>query len=720
MLPISGRTSSEFPGNAQDHHPPSGGVRNTEPHPTGPGNRSRLARLLLGDVDSPRWARPALWAVLALSAVLNSWALSINGWANTYYSATVLGMTRSWKALFFGAFDEQSFITVDKPPLALWVQALSARAFGFNSWSLLLPQAVAGVLAVWVVHHVVRRGFGHVAATVSAAVLAVTPIAVAMARHNNPDGVVVLLLALALWAASNAIRSGRLGPLLWCAAAIGLAFNAKMLQAYFVVPVIALVYLGAVRLRWPRKLLNLAVSGVVLFVSSTFWMFAVDLTPASARPYVGGSTNNTVRDLLLGYNGFGRVLGQGQIMSPGMMPGGGPPGGGGPGGPGGSGGPGGGPGPGGPGGGPPAGGPGGDGGLTRLFSDQVASQASWLLPLAVFCAVAVLVLLRGRGRHDPQRADFLLWGGTLLVTTVVFSAASGIWHPYYTVALGAPIAAVVGPGMVAMVRLARTSRTWGWLLPASLAVTGAWCAYLLGSSDEFGALAVVVAVLSVLAALAAAFVVLAPRWRSGRLLPVAAVVGLIALLIGPTAYSASTVTTPTSSTFPSAGPSGGGPGTGGPGGSGPPNGGPPGPGAKSQQPTSSGSEEPGPEVIDYVREHQNVGDPAGEKWLLAVVGTMVAAPITLDTGQPVMAVGGYNGNDPAPTAEQLREHVRAGELRYVWTSGSSGVHAMGGGVDTRVVDESMSWVAQHCTMVDPADDGSAPSSTNLYDCAIPR
>lgn len=720
------------------------------------------------------WARPALIAVLAVAAVLDTWALSINEWANTYYSATVLGMTQSWKAFFYGSLDAASFITVDKPPLALWVQALSARAFGFNTWSLLVPQAVFAVLTVAVVHHLVRRSFGHAAGLLAALVLAVTPIAVAMARHNNPDGLLVLLTALAIWGASNAIRSGKLSPLVWSAVAIGLAFNVKMLQAYFVVPVIAVVYLVAARPRWPRKLLNLGVAGLVLAGVSASWLVAVDAVPAASRPYVGGSTDNTVLDLLLGYNGLGRVLGQNHIMSPGMtgggggggMPGGMPPGGGGPGGMGGPG--------------------GGDEGLTRLISDQVAGQISWLFPLALCGAIAALVHLRRRPARDAQRADLLLWLGTLLVTAAVFTFASGIWHPYYSVALAAPLAAVAGIGVVCMVRLFRVSAGWGALLPLSIAATGAWaCAVL--DPDWIGWLPPLIAVLTTVSVLALVALLAVPRQRRMRakLALAALLAGLVAVLSGPTAYALTALSTPIQATFPSAGPSAqGGPGGGGPGrgqgGPGPdgrggpgadgrspgapsadgqdsggrdsaaPNGNDPnadGPGSGGQVPdgrngdgqgsrTGGDGRRGGPggqstevsdEVVRYLTDHHR-----DETWLVAVVGAMVAAPIILDTGEPVMAVGGYNGNDPAPTVDRLRTYVEEGELRYVWTNGSSGVRSTGEEVDTRVVDESMAWVAEHCTAVDPAEyggtaatTGSGPTTgtggedapTRLYDCA---
>lgn len=694
-------------------------------------------RLPLTRTGEPRWSSPARCAVLVLAAFLNTWALSINQWANTYYSAAVLGMTRSWKAFFYGAMDAGSFITVDKPPLALWLQALSARAFGFNTWSLLLPQAIAGVIAVWVVQHVVRRGFGPAAGVLAGLALAVTPIAVVMARHNNPDMLLTLLLALSLWAASNAIRSGRLMPLVWCAVAIGLAFNTKMLQAFFVVPVIAVVYLVAARPTWPRKLLNLGAAGVAMAAVSLAWLLVVDLVPSSARPYVGGSTNNTVLDLLLGYNGLGRVEGQAQIMSPGMMGGG--PGGGSPGGMPGGGTP---PGGGMPSGMPPGGGPGGggmdDSSLTRLFSGEVAPQVGWLFPLALFGAIAVVVHLWRRPRHDTQRADFLLWAGTLLVTAGVFTFASGIWHTYYTVALAAPLAALVGMGVIAMWRLTRDTEWWGLLLPVSITATGFWSAHLLGQNEDFLPwMGTVVAAVSLIAGAAMMVPLLLPRGRRDgkrRVIAAGALVGVLASLAGPTAYAVTPLSTPVQATFPSAGPSGGsgGPGDGRDGGRAMADGGrqsngmqPSGMRDNGDQPDGNrsdggrgvrGERSSGEQVTSQLMRYLT-DQHEDETWLVAVVGSMVAAPVILETGQPVMAVGGYNGNDPTPTVEELERHVADGELRYVWTSGSSGVRSMGGEVDTAVVDASMAWVARHCAIVDPAAyGGDTTSTTHLHDC----
>ncbi|WHT17983.1 glycosyltransferase family 39 protein [Crossiella sp. CA-258035] len=590
----------------------------------------------------PRWSRPALAAVLALASVLYTWALSTNGFANTYYSAAVLSATKSWSAFFYGSLDAGGFITVDKPPLALWVQALSAKAFGFSSWSILLPQAVAGVAAVAVVHHVTRRAFGPAAGILAALALTLTPVVVAVTRHNNPDTLLVLLLTLAAWALSNAVRSGRLLPLLACALAVGLAFNTKMLQAYLIVPAAAAAYLVGVSGPWWRKLLRLGLAGVVLLGVSLSWLLAVDSVDPAERPFIGSSTDNTVSELLFGYNGFGRLLGQNRVGSPGLNAGGG--------------------------------GGGNASGWDRLLSGEVGGQIAWLFPLALLGSVAALVLRR-------QRAELLLWGGWLLTTAVVFSTAAGIWHTYYTVALAPPLAVVAGAGATALWRLHRDRSHWGWLLPVTAGLTGFWGATLLGRTPDYLPwLPVTVALLGLATSVALAIPLLGGRF-SRRATALTASAGLLAALAGPAAYAVTPLTAKTSVTFPIA------------------------------QPTPAVRFAPdraeGPSAAALAHLESQFRD---ERWAVAVVGALVAAPVILDTGLPVMAVGGFNGNDPAPTAAQLRHYVHSGQLRFVWTTGASPTLQFDGGAaaGTAVVDAALSWVTAHCALV--------PGTGQLYDC----
>ncbi|MFB9834308.1 glycosyltransferase family 39 protein [Actinoallomurus acaciae] len=375
----------------------------------------------------PWWARGALGGVLLLAALLYGWGLS--GYANDYYSAAVRSGTESWKAFFFGSLDSASFITVDKPPMALWVQELTARVIGYGSWSLLLPEVVMGVAAVFVLYVTVRRVFGPAAGLVAALVMALTPITVAINRDNNPDTLLVLLLVLSAWACQRAVESGRLRWLLASAFFLGCGFNTKMLQAYLLLPALALVYLlfapgGPLRRVW-----HLLASGVVLAVSSFWWMVVVDLIPASSRPFIGGSTDGTVWDLVIGYNGLGRVTGNE--------------------------------------GGGPGGGRGGFGGgasfagasgLGRLFNDTVGGQISWLLPFAALTLVVGVITFWKRPRTDLARAAVVLWGGWLVIHFIIFSFSDGTMHPYYTTALSPAVGALTGIGGVLSLRAYRSSR----------------------------------------------------------------------------------------------------------------------------------------------------------------------------------------------------------------------------------------------------------------------
>ena len=300
--------------------------------------RGRLKRLVLGRPSDPGWARPALWAVLVLAAVLYSWDLSRNGNANAFYAAAVLSGTENWKAFFYGSLDSASFITVDKPPFAFWVMGISARVFGFNSWSLLLPQAAEGVATVAVVYAAVRRSIAsltgergaHAAALIAALALTLTPVVVAIDRDDNPDTMLTLLLAFGAWALLESLRAGRAGkghPLLWLilsAVAFGLAFNTKMLEGFIALPVLAVVYLIAADARLRTRIARLSVAGGVLAVITLSWMTIVDLIPKTSRPYVGSSANDTVWNLAVGYNGFGRItgssFGSGASAAPGPAP----------------------------------------------------------------------------------------------------------------------------------------------------------------------------------------------------------------------------------------------------------------------------------------------------------------------------------------------------------------------------------------------------------------
>ena len=247
--------------------------------------------------------------LLIATAGFYLYGLSVNGWANSFYSAAVQAGSQSWKAFFYGSSDAANSITVDKPPASLWIMALSVRVFGLSSWAILVPQALMGVASVGVLYATVRRHFGAGAGLLAGAVLATTPVAVLMFRFNNPDALLVLLLTIAAWAAVRATEKGSTRWLVLVGALIGFGFLTKMLQALLIVPGISLAFLVAAPTSLGRRIRSLLIAGVAMIVSAGWWIAIVELVPAAARPYIGGSQTNSILELTLGYNGFGRLTG---------------------------------------------------------------------------------------------------------------------------------------------------------------------------------------------------------------------------------------------------------------------------------------------------------------------------------------------------------------------------------------------------------------------------
>lgn len=648
-----------------------------------------LRAAVRGRTADPFWARPALAGSALLAAVLYLVNLTVSGYANTYYAAAALAASKSWSAWFFGSFDAANFITIDKPPLALWVIGLSVRVFGLSSWSILLPQALAGVATVILLWLAVRRSLGPAAATIAAVVMALTPAAVLIFRFDNPDAVLTLLLVAAAYAFLRGLDGGRVRWLALAGVLVGSAFLTKYLQAYLVLPAFAVTYAIAGQGSGRRRLAALLVSAAAVLVASGWWVAIVQAIPAADRPFIGGSTNNSVLDLIVGYDGLGRIFG-------------------------GSGNP----------GGPGAGGVGGFSGapgLLRLFNSELGGQISWFLPSAVVGLFAGLIL-RGRApRTDMRRAAYLMWGLWFLVTAAVFSLMSGIIHSYYTVALAPAIAALVGGGLVDLWALRTRSWIGGAVLAASLVLTAWWAVRLLGRSPDFvpGVDLVILGV-----ALLVAFVVALPhRVEWHRLTLVALGIGLAALLVGPAAYAIDTMNTAYSGGDPSAGPAvtaatdstqggfggaqAGGPPAGGFGGA--PNGtalgGPP--GGTGGGPGLGGGGTGGvadTTLVDYL-----VANRGSATWIVAVDSSMNAGSIELASGEPVMAMGGFNGGDPAPTLAQLQTLVASGQVRFLLVEGNGGIG--GPGTSDSSISAIDTWAASVGTVVNT---GSSAGGT-LYD-----
>ncbi len=657
---------------------------------------SRLERVL-------PWERGALAALMGGTFLLYVWQLASEGWANTYYAAAVQAGTESWTAFFFGSLDSANLITVDKPPLSLWIMGLSARVFGLNSWSLLLPQAIAGVLTVFVTYRIVRRWFGAGASLLAGAALALTPAAALIFRYDNPDAVLTLLLVLGAYAVVRALEAGSTRWLLAAGALVGCAFLAKSLQAYLVLPPFALVWLVAAPGTFGRRLWQLAAAVGALAVASGWWVAAVELTPATSRPYIGGSTGNSVLDLIFGYNGLERLSADGV-------------------------------------GGGAGGGFSGSAGIGRLFNDQMGGQIAWLLPLAAAGLVAGLWSRRGTPRTDRRRAAYLLWGGWALVHALVFSFMTGIVHSYYTVAMAPAVAALVGMGTVDLWRLRDDPRA-RWALPVAVGATGLTAYVLLDRTPDFLPWLRWVVLLGALAAAAVLLVDTARLPRRTAL--AAAAVAVVALLAGPSAYAVQTAGQTHSGGDPSAGPAvagatgglrGGPGGMGGgtsPAGTPGPQGGPAGaPGAGVPSPPSgtgtapstgagrgftlpSGSVGPGTgapggatqanaDLVAFLEANRG-----SATWIAATTGAASAAPIQLATGEPVMAIGGFSGGDPAPTLDRFVELVRAGEVRYFVGGGMGGGFGGGRGSASQI----QTWAQENGIAVSTSQTGG----TTVYD-----
>ena len=478
----------------------------------------------------PAWARPAFAGLLVATAALYLIGLGRSGWANDFYAAAVQAGTKSWKAMFFGSFDASNFITVDKPPAALWVSEVSARIFGLNSWSLLVPQAFEGVAAVGLLYRTVKRWFGPGAGLLAGAVLATTPVATLMFRFNNPDALLVLLIVAAAYAVTRAIEDGRTRWLVLAGSLVGFGFLTKMLQAFLVLPAFGIAYLVAGPPRLGRRLWQLVVGGLATLVAAGWWVAIVELTPASARPYIGGSTTNSVLQLAFGYNGLGRITGN-ETGSVGFGGGTGSPFGGAP-------------------------------RLTRLFGAEMGGQASWLIPAALVALAALMWATRRAPRNDHTRAAALLWGGWLLVTGAVFSFMAGIIHPYYTVALAPAIGALVGIGGSAAWH-ARRHLSARIMLAVMVAVGAIWPVVLLDRSPGWypwlRGLIVAAGLAAVLGLFAEQPVIRRLGAAVSRGTASAAAAGVMSLalvgaLAGPVACSLETAATPHAGAIPSAGP----------------------------------------------------------------------------------------------------------------------------------------------------------------------
>jgi 4-amino-4-deoxy-L-arabinose transferase-like glycosyltransferase len=636
-----------------------------------------------------------LVAIALLAGYLNMFNIWQEQIVNGYYTAAVTSMLQSFHNFFFASFDPAGYVTVDKPPVTFWIQTISAYIFGVHGWSVILPQALAGVGSVLLMYFLIKPTFGKMSARLASLVFACTPIAAAVSRTNNVDSMLVFTLVLATWMLFRGIRSNKWGWVVGAFAMIGVAFNMKMLQAYMVVPAFYLFYIFASKVNWKSKLKVLTGASAALIALSLSWAVIVDSIPADKRPYMGSSQTNSVLELAFGYNGVSRLTGN---QGPGGGGGGARPDGGqmqqGDGGTqNGTNAAGGdgltqdgqmpntdgqvvsGDGQGAPGGFPDGGGPGGrnggggafntgTAGPLRLFQSALSGQISWLIPFAAFGVLALLVGIRRKKPFTGKQFETLFWLAWLLPAAVFFSVA-GFFHQYYLIMLAAPIAALAGAGWTELWNHYRERSGWKmWLLPAAIAVTTAFEVYIIYPyNQQIGAGWAI----GVGAAGAAAALILVLASKKEKLAHKAAILGLLALLAAPMYWAATPLLYGGNSMLPEAGPS-----------------------LKQSSGMGGsrmgGSSEVNSKLLDYVTSNNT-----GETYLFAVSRATEASSYIIKTGKAVMAMGGFSGSDPILTVDKLKEMVQNKEIKYFLISSG------GGGGSTS--SELTTWIKEHSTEI---------------------
>ncbi|MFH8491095.1 ArnT family glycosyltransferase [Streptomyces longisporoflavus] len=649
--------------------------------------------------DQPSWARPALLGVAALAAVLYGWNLTSSSYA-PYYSVAARSMSESWHAFWFTALDPAATITMDKVGGFLWPQALAARLFGFHAWSLTLPQVLEGVVSVLVLYRVVRRWQGPVAGLAAAGLLTMTPVAASMFGHAILDASLTMCLVLAADQYQKAVMTGRPGPLLLSGVWIGLGFQAKMMQAWVVVPALALGYLIAAPHPLRKRLGQLVAAGGVLLAVSLSWVALMTFTPESSRPYADGTTNNSAFAMVFGYNGLDRLHDglidgsfkgtfEGGSSSQGQDGGGSGAGGG------------------------QAGGPSllpGHEGWGKLFGPRFAAQIGWLYPLALLSLVLGLARHRRAPRTDQRRAGYLMWGGWLLTSAVLLSAME-VPHTAYVTLLAPPLAALAAAGIVALWRIHRTALgpPQTLVLPALIVVQEAWTLHVTAQYPEFVPwLTPVILTASVAACAALVYAVLPtpPDARLSRRIGVAGLVaGCVAMFAAPMAWSLSVLDSSyAGSSFDAyAGPpyrpeggksrkNGGGPviASGQPAGAGQPRGssGPSGGGV------ATGLSKDQKALLAYVQKHNR-----GAQYTFSTDNWQSAAPYIYAKALPLLPLGGFTGGANSATLAEYRKLVADGKLRFALLRADgekSGASQAGSSVG-----QINDWVRSTCTKVEP-------------------
>lgn len=629
------------------------------------------------------WDKFTLALILLLAGFLSIFDIWNVGYGNTFYAASVKSMLTSWSNFFFVSLDPGGWITVDKPPVAFWVQAAFAKVLGFHGWSIILPQALAVVATVAVLYHIVKRHFGTVAGLLSALVLALSPIFIVIGRTNNTDSILILIMVLSAWAMMVAADKGQLRYLLLSTALLGVAYNVKTLEAFMILPALYAVYFFATNIKWRTRGWQLAVATIVLIVVSLSWSAIVDLTPADKRPYVDNSTNNSELELAFNYNGIQRLLGHNKsaptetgsneasnqktgesdenaksdkqeqavnlqvpVKAANAS-------------------------------GANNGNKNGSASIVRMFNAELGSQGSWLLPFGFLAIFALILRLRKTNNADSETRrkllqNVLLWGISVLTMFGYFSVA-GFFHSYYISVMAPFLAALIGIGLVEMWRMYKAKGAAGFLLPFALAAT---LAVQIAMFMDYPPYTKVMIPLTVALTGIPAIVLLTLKLMHknfiGKIGIACVAISIAGTLIAPVYWISSSIS---ASNFNAQTPSVG-------------------PNAKTGKSTEDVTR-----LIRYLERNNT-----GEKFLVAVSGASEAEPIILATGKPVMAIGGFSGTARTLTVEKLKQMVKAGEIKYYI---AGGMEEGKGGISNDLTE----WVRVHGKAVDQSEWSNTSAST---------
>lgn len=595
----------------------------TPPQPETENAAKRVAsaaqELFRGPEAHPVWERPILLLLLTSNMVLYVVNIGINGWANSFYSAAVQAGTMDWKAFFFGSSDWGNSITVDKPPLSLWVMGISARVFGLSPESILIPQAIIGVATTLLIYVIVRRHFSTFAALAAALAFFITPIVTLLCRYNNPDPLMLLLMVGSVYFVVRAVESGTAGPFALAGALLGLAFMTKQLQALTNVPALVLAFLVSATCLLGRKFQACFFGAVALVITGGFWMAAVDLIPPAARPYVGGSTNNSALQLTLAYNGLNRLFPTQKDPTVDLIP-------------------------------ETFKSAESDAGLLRLLNSNFSQEAGWLLAVGLLSCLWLLLAWRSVATSPARRATALISLIWFLTTYLMLSFMGDGIHTYYTATLVPPLALMIAMGIESLTTM--KFRTAARLLASVTVLAGALVQWVLLNGVEGWHPAFVMAVLGSGLTGAALLAVRPPaKWIN----IVACGLAAAALVAGPAATSIYTTTVVHQGSNPVSGPI-----------------------TKSNTSISRFLEsvkkketgwaydvgfgfDPSPELVARTM------DTPACTWGAATYPSQSAAKLQLASSKAVLPLGGFSGTDPAPTLEQFQGLVREGKVcMLVW------------------------------------------------------